>query len=93
MGREKTKKEDDWEILCRKVVPRVEKLCETVSATISAINWFAVFDLLFGCFSFICLATASVLSWFGISSKMASSGGDDSTCEDVNLKGLNESIH
>ena len=30
MGREKTREEDDWEILCRKVVLRVEKLCEVV---------------------------------------------------------------
>ena len=33
MGREKTKEEDDWKILCRKVVPWVEKLCEADSAT------------------------------------------------------------
>ena len=38
MGREKTKEEDDWEILSRKVVPRVEKLCEAVSATFFAID-------------------------------------------------------
>ena len=33
MGREKTKEEHDWEILGQKVVPRVKKLCEAVSAT------------------------------------------------------------
>ena len=27
MGSEKVREEDDWEILCRKVVSRVEKLC------------------------------------------------------------------
>ena len=95
MGREKTKEEDDWEILVRKVVPRVEKLCEAVLATFFAIDWFSVFSLLFGWVSFICLATVSVLSWLGISSKnyMASSGNGDSTCEGVNLKELNDSIH
>ena len=75
-----------------KVVSRVEKLCDAVSATFFTIDWFAVFNLLFGWFSFICLATVSVLSWLEISSKMASSGGDDLR-EDINLKEQNESIH
>ena len=92
---EKTKEEDDWEILSRKVVPRVKKLCKAVLATFFTIDWLSVFSLLYGWFSFIWLVRVSILSWIGISSKnhMVSSGGDDSTCEGANLKELNNSIH
>ena len=79
-GKGETKEEGDWEILSRKVVPRVEKLCAGLSATFFAIDWFPVLSLLFECFSVFCWATVSVLSRLGIWSKMASNGGDDSTC-------------
>ena len=35
MGREKARERDDWEILCRKVVSGVEKLCAVVSDAVS----------------------------------------------------------
>ena len=38
MGREKTKEEDNWEMLNRKVVPGVEKLCKAVSAMFFAMD-------------------------------------------------------